>query len=476
MRVPGIVLLSALISASLAVAAPGPVMAEPTPTGEPAPGKKLCKFSDQRLSEISGLAATEDGYTAVADGGDVLQIFDLSRKCTVKQAHTFQQNPFDPEDLAITEDGTVWVADIGDNNLERETVALWKIASDRSSASIYRMTYPDGEYDAEALLMQPDGKPVIVTKDLDGAGVARIYIAKSPLKEGQSVPLTKAGELKLASTGTAGNRFGVVGQKLVTGGTVSADGTRAVLRTYSDAYEWKVAKGDVVAALTKAKPRPVRTPLPGEGQGEAITLSRDGTQFITATEAVGQAPAAMFSYTPNKPAPPKPKPRDASGPGWFSGLDLGDIKMIIAALGVLGLVLVVLGVWGIKRSRAALPRRPGRSEDDDGAAGPPPTSRRRRRAEPDDATAELNLGDVRFDDLRHDPPGDGRDPWGTGGSRRGPLPREEPWRRGEPPVGRASRPAPRPRPSGNSPRARYPDDDDDTRYHPPAGGGWPPPR
>ena len=38
---------------------------------------------------------------------------------------------------------------------------------------------------------------------------------------------------------------------LVTGGANSPDGTKVVLRTYSDAYEWTVTSGDVVAAITK---------------------------------------------------------------------------------------------------------------------------------------------------------------------------------------------------------------------------------
>jgi hypothetical protein len=358
----------------------------------------LCRIAEPALAEISGLVTTKQGYVAVSDGSQsdnsMLEVFDLNSRCQVTQRHTFQQDPYAPEDLAITSDGTLWVADTGDTELQRDRVALWKISPDRTTVTIYRLTYPDGKHDAEALLMQPDGKPVIVTKDLDGGGVSGIYIAKTPLKADDSVPLTKAGELKLSNTGTGGNRFGVVGQKLVTGGTVSADGKRAVVRTYADAYEWKVSNGNVVAALTKGKP--FRTPLPGEPQGEAIAISQDAKTYVTASEGASNDSPQLFSYLPTPPAPSKKQPTKGSGPGWFSSLGLQDIKLIIALIGLVGVILMLVGVWGIRRAK-------GESSPDDGVDAP-------RRTGPD-----------------------GGGPRGRGGSRE-PGP---PWRGEGPPPGRA---------------------------------------
>ncbi|MGH3714720.1 MAG: hypothetical protein ACRDT4_14850, partial [Micromonosporaceae bacterium] len=365
---------SAVAAAVSGPAAPVAIAPSAAPSVAPTAGKQLCSIADERLAEISGLVSTKQGYVAVADGADdgggQLEVFDLDAKCQVTERHSFSRDPFDPEDLAISKDGTLWVADIGDNDLERDTVALWKIAPDRNSVAIHRLKYPDGAHDAEALLMQPDGKPVIVTKDLDGGGASGIYVANVPLKPDQSVPLTKVGVFTVGSTGTDGNRFGPVGQKLVTGAALSADGTRAVVRTYADAYEWKVSGGNVVAALTKSKP--VRTPLPGEPQGEAITYSQDGKTYVTATEATPSDPPRLFSYQPATPAPAKaPGSLKRAEPGWFGSLGLQDIKMIIAGFGVLGLMLVFLGAWGIRRARADARRRKD---------GDPPDGRRGRGA------------------------------------------------------------------------------------------------
>ncbi|MGH3646557.1 MAG: hypothetical protein ACRDTM_05210, partial [Micromonosporaceae bacterium] len=385
MRLPAPAVARSLACALLAVLVAGlgaPAAAEPsaTPVEEPKPGKVLCTIEDDRLREVSGLVTTKKGYVAVADGateaGQVLEVFDLDSKCQVTERHSFQRDPFDPEDLAIAEDGTLWVADIGDNRLERDTVALWKISPDRNTAEIHRLTYPDGKHDAEALLMPPDGKPVIMTKDPEGAG---IYVAQTALKVDESVPLTKAGDFKVSNTGTGGNRFGAVGQKLVTGAALSADGTRAVVRTYADAYEWKLTGDDVVAALTKGKP--LRTPLPGEPQGEAITYSRDGKKYLTATEATTATESPrVFSYTPAKPAPVKSPGVKPAAPGWFDNLGLQDIKLIIAGFGLVGLALVFLGVWGIARSRGPRGKNGKRSRDPDEPDDGPPESRARGRA------------------------------------------------------------------------------------------------
>ena len=45
--------------------------------------------------------------------------------------HTAAVDPYDPEDLAVGADGTVWLADTGDNNATRPTVALARAAPRR---------------------------------------------------------------------------------------------------------------------------------------------------------------------------------------------------------------------------------------------------------------------------------------------------------------------------------------------------------
>lgn len=56
----------------------------------------------------------------------------------------------------------------------------------------------------------------------------------------------------------------------MTCGGVSADGTVAALRTYSDVYLYSAPDGHIASALTTTAP--VRVPLPSQLQGEGDRL------------------------------------------------------------------------------------------------------------------------------------------------------------------------------------------------------------
>lgn len=91
----------------------------------------VCRVRDGRLTEISGMAATDSGFVMVNDGADEAsrrRIFFLDPRCAVVRTVAYPSRPRDTEDLAVGADGTVWVADIGDNDRTRSTVALWKLA------------------------------------------------------------------------------------------------------------------------------------------------------------------------------------------------------------------------------------------------------------------------------------------------------------------------------------------------------------
>ena len=76
----------------------------------------------------------------------------------------------------------------------------------------------------------------------------------------------------------------------MTGAAADADGRVVALRSYTDAWLYRVpADGDLVAAFTG---RPVRVPLPGEPQGEAIAFEPSGT-LVSGSETRGGAPGEI---------------------------------------------------------------------------------------------------------------------------------------------------------------------------------------
>ncbi|SIQ92417.1 esterase-like activity of phytase family protein [Micromonospora avicenniae] len=322
-----------------------------------APGERACEVRDPRLTELSGMVATDDGFVMINDGADDearRRIFFLDRDCAVVRAVPYPTRPLDTEDLAVGADGTVWVADVGDNDRSRETIAVWKLAPGADRPVLHRMRYPDGPHDAEAMLVTGDGRPVVVTKFS-----ANLYAPTAALRPGVTVPLAKVGQVKLPAS-TTSNPYGLLGRSAVTGAATAPDGRRVVLRTYADAFEFDVADGDVIAALTGGTPR--ATPLPDEPQGESVSYSPDGRSLLTVSETADQpagtrptvlrypltaaAPSGSPARTP-EPIGPTPIARSADG----TDGDITVVSRAAMAAGALGVLLIAVALVARARRR-----------------------------------------------------------------------------------------------------------------------------
>ncbi|GAA5160137.1 hypothetical protein [Amycolatopsis sacchari] len=250
----------------------------------------VCTVSDRRINELSGLVSDGQRWYAINDGGSKVQVFVLGRDCAVQRVISNPLDPYDVEDLARASDGTLWLSDTGDNDKKRETVALVALTP-QGKATLYRLTYPDGQHDVEALLLDPKGTPYLVTKT--PFGDSGIYRPAGALKSPGPTPLEKVGSLDFRTTDTPGGPVAGFGSVLVTGGAVSADGKVVALRTYTDAYLYPAPDGDVAAALKRS---PVRVPLPNEKQGEALAFEPDGT-LLSGGEGVGEPIRAVRGAT-----------------------------------------------------------------------------------------------------------------------------------------------------------------------------------
>lgn len=285
--------LLATMAALLCMSAAPALAADP-----PAPVEK-CRYTDKRLKELSGLASDGKRWYAMADGGSRLQVLVLTPDCKVERAITNATDPFDVEDLARAADGTLWLADTGDNGKKRDNIALHALTPN-GKATLYRLTYPDGPHDAEALLLDRKGTPYIVTKE--PFAPAGIYRPSKALTAPGPTALEKVGTIRITTTSTPGGPVGGIGSVLVTGGAVNQDGTMAALRTYTDALLFPAPDGDLAEAL---KRDPVRVPLPNESQGEAIAFEPDGTLLSGSEEMdpIRAVPGAVKFASGNAPAP-----------------------------------------------------------------------------------------------------------------------------------------------------------------------------
>jgi hypothetical protein len=324
----------------LVLGCPLPARAE---TAQPTAPAVQCQITDPRLPEISGLVAVDGQYLAMNDGGDQVSVFLLAPNCQVVDVHTASVDPYDPEDLAVAADGTIWLSDTGDNDKIRSTVALIALRPD-GSTSVYRLTYPDGPHDAEALLLAPDGTPYIVTKEILGA--SGVYRPGAALADGGTVAMAKVASVNLTFTGTAGGPVGQEGQVLVTGGAVARDGSAIALRTYTDAYVWPLTGSDVPAALAAT---PVRTPLPDSPQGEAITFSADDKSLVVASEKL---PSDLTVVPLAAGAVPAPAPAAGPAPS-FTDLTRSGLSPITNGLIAAAAATVIVWIGGKLRRHPA---------------------------------------------------------------------------------------------------------------------------
>ncbi|WP_432904848.1 hypothetical protein ACQP1S_08265 [Micromonospora matsumotoense] len=343
-------------------------------------GKKRCTITDERLRELSGLVATKTGYIVINDG--TLQesrkrVFFLDSKCKIaKEPVKYSgDGPFDTEDLTLSPDGkTLWIADTGDNVTSRERrtrVAVWTMpVSGSKQPVLHRLSYPERKpHDAEALLIGADGLPLVITKV--PSGKAEIYTPEAKLDSGgntEPVPMKKVGEITLPKT-TTDNPLNIIGRVAITGAARSPDGSKVVLRTYADVFEYDVSGDDIVAALTTGKPRV--TPL-ADPFGEAISYTPDGTGFVTVSdggELSPEDPIDILGYTPSTKGAEAVEGaagvKPAADKSWYDNLSLDQITYLIAAVGVVGVVLVGAGIVGIVRSRRRAATAGEESDDPD---------------------------------------------------------------------------------------------------------------
>jgi len=260
-------------------------------TAPPAAPETRCTVTDGRLAELSGMVVDDGDVWAMTDGGRSVAVHRLDADCEIADTRTADIDPFDAEDLALGPDpegsgAALWVADTGDNGLSRDAVAVIVLPA-RGEAQLHRLTYPDGPHDAEALLVDADGVPFVITKEVGSP--AGVYRPAAPPPRTGPTPLERVAEVSLPSSDTEGGPIGGTGSRTVTGAGMSADGQVVALRTYTDAWLYPVPDGDLAAALSG---EPARVPLPGEPQGEAVAFEADGT-LLSASETRGGRPGEL---------------------------------------------------------------------------------------------------------------------------------------------------------------------------------------
>ena len=137
-------------------------------------------------------------------------------------------------------------------------------------------TFPDGARDVEAFVVDPrSGELLLISKQSDGH--SQVLTASAAMLSAGGGELSLAGRLDFGKPPLPGN-------PMPTSASISPDGSRILVRTYSSVFAFERKPEESVAAALQRPPRSLSPPP--EHQGEAVTFADQGSAFVTISEGV----------------------------------------------------------------------------------------------------------------------------------------------------------------------------------------------
>ena len=319
---------------------------------------EVCRFSDDRLTEISGMTYSQRHPGVIylhndSSGGPFIYAVDGS---TCRTLATLTLDGIEARDIEAIGSGRdrsgrpiLWIADVGDNQDSWPEVRLHRVREPRAlkdrtlAVKTYRFTYPDQPHNAEAILSDPTSP--------------RVWVVTKQSARGSLYALPNVMETSGLHVAERVGRAGA----FVTDGSVRPDGTGFALRDYVDAQ--------VFGGLPPGED-PQRVYLPIQFQGEAMTWTPDGAALLVASErddrllrvelaSIAVSPPTATSDVAGSPEPSESsvRPDAAETTPDQAGVEASDIPWVAMGLAAVGVACagILIGLIGVRR------RRDGRS-------------------------------------------------------------------------------------------------------------------
>lgn len=288
-------MLFRLFSAAFLIALAGCKIPGPTPVA-------MAQFSSDptttgivpnQIDEVSGMVDSRSmpgNLWVQQDGGNPAELVLLGQdgKVKSKMAVPNAQN-IDWEDLSSgpgpqTNVNYLYMGDIGDNNAEQASRVIYRFPEPTNLNTPIQQVerinyrYPDGPRDAEALLVDPQTRDIYIVSKRETR--VRLYRLKYPQNINEVTVAENLGEIPLS---------------VVTGASISPDGTEILLRTYTNVYYYKRTAGQSLPdaiQLKEGRTLPYRL----EPQGEAVCFDREGRGFYTLSERYNSPAVSLYYY------------------------------------------------------------------------------------------------------------------------------------------------------------------------------------
>lgn len=257
----------------------------------------LGRVQSDELIEISGLAvspADPNRLWVHNDSGDTARFFAIDPTGQTLGVWSLAgTEAFDWEDMAagpgpIPNQPYLYIGDIGDNQKIRPYITVYRVPAPTANSNseitgfeTLTFRYPAGPSDAEALMVDPATKDLLIVSKQKPTCV--VYIARYPHQPHQFNLLESIAFVPIPS---------------VTAGDISPDGRRLLLRNTDKAFLWTKQINESWKSALAATPRVL--PLAAEPQGESIAWAPDSVSFYTVSE--GKNPL-LYHYTINYGTP-----------------------------------------------------------------------------------------------------------------------------------------------------------------------------
>ena len=278
--------------------------------GETQLGEEIGYIRNKMLDEISGIAASKSRPNVlwVHNDGPARHVYAISLTGAGVGQFVLPKNfePIDCEDIAMgpgadPNSWALYLADTGDNKSERAIVRVFRFAeppladeqaADRDTQVLpevqaLKLTFPGGPKNVEALMVDPvERNLLLVSLQDEGAEVFTAPLSSFEPEDGEGNISKQAEASHTLNAIPLVPLIVLSGVKHITGGDISTDGARILLRSEDQGWLWERGSGETLAAvLANQAPKQLPVLAPGQDKnGEAICFLPDGASYVTLSE------------------------------------------------------------------------------------------------------------------------------------------------------------------------------------------------